>query len=1802
MSFYRINIKNSLDLSDKNIEKLHMDMRRLIITGSCKLWRASKLRRKKMANSELKSTRSSVSNSANSSSNTGIPPKKTKRRMKKQVRRTKGGLFMASAIIVAAIPAQGLQAAQQLKADTVADSRGSTNVNYVANDGSTNYETLSSAAYLTKPSTATEYKSYSVTPLSGGDYSYNWAFKFYETTGPFGTRAIINGYNNLYQTDNLILGNFLHNDFFTVTTTEYDAFYNDPTKGAKTHTIDYNDYENKKNGGSVPEIDWFIKYAPANYEIFKDLCEKYDSDYAEYQAYLVEKAAYDSEKTAHDAWDPTSGLPEPPLRREPDVVLPPTVPSAISFTPKDNFTNEEKYTYICSLMSDEGTLPGTGYTLVSVADYRNSTGGGTTEYIYLAKGGSPISPAKNDENGFLVTSDSTEVIGIAKDAFKGITNVKTISLPSEIKYIGDNAFAESFITGIDLPNVEEVGNAAFANCTQLATLTMDGTKKIGAYAFNNTGLTTVTMPYSMELIGYGAFAENNKLTNLECNNITNGCEVKPYAFYDDVALNSVNMKDAKINSLGEGAFSAVSTIKGGWTDVNLPDSITGEGSGILGDLLFAGRTNLNKVVFPTNYGTNSAVTVPSSMFRNCTNLSCVDFNAGPGSVVDGYVNFAAGAGSPPVFTYNDLFRDVLNPDFYVRGPEKNNSGVKAFPRQSTWQAFTSVSDYVPYVYVNASGVECYEVSDGTYLLQANENGELTSCELVNPSDTSPIDLVIPKTVGDYNVRSIANGCFDEAALRNRIRSITIDDDSLTGLDGHVFEDLPNLEVVYIGNSVASIGERAFASCPKLENVYFNTPSVGYSGFTIGNEAFKTGSSALTFHGDIVPGYEPFDFATGKDTGKIDDSGKRICYKSNSPSFLTCMYDNTTEEVVLLDYPKYNELDTRNADHNRAMEKYYYESTQASSSYNNDRDSFYAEWVSKIDSSGNISDADKNDLYENSQYFGPYLSDSAFVNYIETNYPYDSINHPENDIYYSGGSVKTALYPAKYFDKYPYSIIENYDDPRGSNDWNIPTDEERSWIQNCLNIVIPEGITSIDAYSFFESKDNLRNTSTYFGTGTEGNKSYQMSYGCKGTHDPQDSVEVVPGLFSGVYYDYYEPTASFPRDTEPYEQEIRGNDRIESISMSDVKKMPDYCFDSCEKLVSVILGDDLSEMGNAPFRGCDLMDNIVGNDYYAAENRIIYTVNPDGETYTIKECLPSRGTTGDTSVSSATDPKIAKVTAMEDGAFEQCDRIVRVDMSDSVGLKVVPKNAFNDCDMLQNVYLPDTVNRIEENAFANDTPITVQIPAKEVDIVTDAFDHSSQNTIRTYEDSAAWDFAKYYGLTAERISNLFTVSFVDFDGTIIEKHERVAENSSVDEPSPAPTRTGYTFDGWSDLGYKKVTKDVYTIAQYKPNSENRHKVTFYKMDGTTEWNVQYIDDGGAATAPLPPTEAGYTFKAWVPATFNSNVTKDMDIVATYEKGGSPAPTGSGSGGGSSASPTPTANNNNASVKTYTVSVSGGSGTGSYPAGATVAINAYDMGTGQVFDKWTTSTAGVAFANPNSTSTSFTMPAANVAITATFKAGNKGGGNNGGSGNNGGTNSSNSKNASNPSGTTIEVTKGGISNTNLAGASVNGSTDNFVVKVTDDATAAELALRALQNRYGDVSRFKYLPFDVSLYDSTGRTKIADTTGLSVNITLPLPDELAPYAGNNKVASVLGGQIEDLNARYTTVNGVPCINFTAPHLSPYMIYVDTANLTEATIDVTPKTGDPIHPKWFLSIGLACISLIFFFKRDKRVAVKSA
>lgn len=170
------------------------------------------------------------------------------------------------------------------------------------------------------------------------------------------------------------------------------------------------------------------------------------------------------------------------------------------------------------------------------------------------------------------------------------------------------------------------------------------------------------------------------------------------------------------------------------------------------------------------------------------------------------------------------------------------------------------------------------------------------------------------------------------------------------------------------------------------------------------------------------------------------------------------------------------------------------------------------------------------------------------------------------------------------------------------------------------------------------------------------------------------------------------------------------------------------------------------------------------------------------------------------------------------------------------------------------------------------------------------------------------------------------------------------------------------------------------------------------------------------------------------------------------------------------------------------------------------------------------------------------------------------------------------------------------------SINGGTaDGYQVNITK-SDAAEASFReALIRRYGSLDNIRYFSMDIDVKDENGND--IDTTGMSVTLTLPLPRSMEQFGTNNKVATVdSNGDLEDLNEQFSTLEGRPCVTFVAPHFSPYGFYVNTADLAVGTLDNTPKTGDPIHPKWFLSFGLAALSIFLFLKRDPKSQVKPA
>ena len=113
------------------------------------------------------------------------------------------------------------------------------------------------------------------------------------------------------------------------------------------------------------------------------------------------------------------------------------------------------------------------------------------------------------------------VRGIKANAFSGKENVKSIIIPKTVTSIGASAFAETGLTSITFPtSLKVISDEILYGCKDLTSVTLPNNSiSIGHYAFYGcTSLTTITIPESVNFIGIQAFCYCGNLTSIKLPN------------------------------------------------------------------------------------------------------------------------------------------------------------------------------------------------------------------------------------------------------------------------------------------------------------------------------------------------------------------------------------------------------------------------------------------------------------------------------------------------------------------------------------------------------------------------------------------------------------------------------------------------------------------------------------------------------------------------------------------------------------------------------------------------------------------------------------------------------------------------------------------------------------------------------------------------------------------------------------------------------------------------------------------------------------------------------------------------------------------------------------------------------------------------------------------------------------------------------------------------------------------------------------------------------------------------------------
>ena len=512
---------------------------------------------------------------------------------------------------------------------------------------------------------------------------------------------------------------------------------------------------------------------------------------------------------------------------------------------------------------------------------------GTGEMYNYSMADAPWKEQKDLISALVVENGATS---IGSSTFDGYTSLKSIKLASTVKSIGNNAFSNTGITSLDLPEgMESIGIGAFYNCEKMTELKLPEsltTLNNGAFAFCK-GLTAVTLPNKITFIGALAFEECTGLTSITIpENVT---EIRNQAFYYCTALTMVELPKA-LQTVGDNAFYetklqdvyyagteedwgkiAIGLKNEPLTNANLHCMgavvvISGTcGGALTWKLDSKGTLTISGTGAMTDY-TKSGV---APWNKDCEEIRSVVIENGVTTIGE------------YAFENCTLLESVAISDSVAKIGKYAFSGCSALKRISLPDSIAQIGDCA----FRASGLEAVKIPEGVTLLGEGMFARCPNLQTVElPStlqairENAFIGSGLNKIVLPENLKDIGYECFYECTNLEEIKI----PDSVTILDYAVFEGCSslkkvtlskglkrigqtmfarchNLTEITIPDSITYIGEGAFFQCKKLKDVYYTGSQEKWGKLQTNAAAgFTYWIAAATIHctdGDIVPNTE-----------------------------------------------------------------------------------------------------------------------------------------------------------------------------------------------------------------------------------------------------------------------------------------------------------------------------------------------------------------------------------------------------------------------------------------------------------------------------------------------------------------------------------------------------------------------------------------------------------------------------------------------------------------------------------------------------------------------------------------------------------------------------------------------------------------------------------------------------------------------------------------------------------------------------------------------------------------------------------
>jgi len=411
-------------------------------------------------------------------------------------------------------------------------------------------------------------------------------------------------------------------------------------------------------------------------------------------------------------------------------------------------------------------------------------------------------------------------------AFRGHSNIKSVSLPDTVTYIGDNAFSGcSSLQSISIPgNIDYVGVSAFMNCSAIKSVSLpDSVKQFGHSSFMHcSSLKSVRIPKGVSVIPYAAFENCTSLSSVYIHKGVTSIQSNAFAYCSalkeisfggdrtawekiDKGLNAIpNKVNVILNSdpsVTPPQYFSFSLLPNGTYGVSInnnadcPEKISipthykGKRVTEISNFAFSDRASLVSITIP-----EGITHIGDSAFEGCSSLSGVDIPA-----------------SVKTIGTNPFCSIPIEGITVSRGNSAYRKQSGCIIESATQKLIAGDSKSVIPSSVKEIGdsafYSCADLAEITLPQGVTIIGEhaFRSCEALE-------EITIPN--GISKIGEYAFSCCLS------LKSITLPD-GLTEIADDTFSLCSSLMNVTIPASVTRIGERAFLSCSSLAKITYN---------------------------------------------------------------------------------------------------------------------------------------------------------------------------------------------------------------------------------------------------------------------------------------------------------------------------------------------------------------------------------------------------------------------------------------------------------------------------------------------------------------------------------------------------------------------------------------------------------------------------------------------------------------------------------------------------------------------------------------------------------------------------------------------------------------------------------------------------------------------------------------------------------------------------------------------------------------------------------------------------------------------